>query len=173
MDELDVTELEFAGHEIHVLEDVAPTASEYESAAQAVHTTLPLLVLYVPAKHAEHTPLDMSTPPNSWYPALHEQALMLELDAAAPEFEGQDKHVDRALAPTVTEYAPVAQSVHAALPVLVLYLPASHVEHTPPSGPENPALQMQAPTTELELGEFEFVGQVKHTDAALAPTVPE
>ena len=63
--------------------------------------------------------------------------------------------------------------MHATLPLLVLYLPATHAEQTPPSGPENPALQMQAPTTELELGEFEFVGQVKHTDAALALTVAE
>lgn len=103
MDELDVTELEFAGHEAHVLEAVAPTAGEYESAAQAVHATLPLLVLYVPAKHAEHTPLDMSTPPNSWYPALHEQAFSLELETGAFEFEGQVRQVDDVLAPTVAE----------------------------------------------------------------------
>ena len=133
-----------------------------------MHATLPLLVLYLPATHAEQTP--PSGPEN---PALQMQAPTTELELGELEFVGQVKHTDAALALTVAEYVAGPQSVHATLPVLVLYLPASHVEHTPPSGPENPALQMQAPTTELELGEFEFVGQVKHTDAALAPTVPE
>ena len=133
-----------------------------------MHATLPLLVLYLPATQPEHTP--PSGPEN---PALHLQAAAAVLETGAFAFEGHAKHTDAALALTVAEYVATPQSVHAALPVLVLYLPATHAEQTPPSGPENPALQMQAPTTELELGEFEFVGQVKHTDAALAPTVPE
>ena len=101
------------------------------------------------------------------------QAPTTELELGEFEFAGQVKHTDAALALTVTEYVATPQSVHATLPVLVLYLPAIQPEHTPPSGPENPALHVQAPTTELEIGEFEFVGQVKHTDAALALTVAE
>ena len=101
------------------------------------------------------------------------QAAAAVLETGAFAFEGHVKHTDAALALTVAEYVATPQSVHATLPVLVLYLPATQPEQTPPSGPENPALQMQAPTTELDTAEFVFAGQVKHTDAALAPTVPE
>ena len=34
------------------------------------------------------------------------------------------------------------QSVHTALPMIDLYLPAAHAEHAPPSGPVNPTLQV-------------------------------
>ena len=34
---------------------------------------------------------------------------------------------------------PAPQSVHAALPVAVLYFPATHAAHGPPSGPVYPA----------------------------------
>jgi hypothetical protein len=37
----------------------------------------------------------------------------------------------------------------------------------------NPALQVQAQATELELGAFEFAGQVEQVDDVLAPTVAE
>jgi len=39
------------------------------------------------------------------------------------------------------EYFPAPQSVHAALPVLILYLPAAQPLHEP-AGPVNPALQL-------------------------------
>ena len=135
---------------------------------QLVQLSFPGDVLYVLSAHGWHVP-----PFEPVYPALHAQAPSVILPDGELEFPGHAEHVPRALAPTAAEYVAVAQSVHATLPVLVLYLPATQPEQTSPSGPENPALQMQAPTTELELGEFEFVGQVKHTDAALAPTVPE
>jgi len=116
----------------------------------------------------------VQTPPSGpENPALQVQATRTELELGEFEFVGQPKHTDAALALAVVEYVATPQSVHATLPVLVLYLPATQPEHTPPSGPENPALQIQAPTTELDAAEFEFVGQVKHTDAALAPTVAE
>jgi hypothetical protein len=41
----------------------------------------------------------------------------------------------------MVEYVPAAQSVHAALPIAVLYFPGTHATHGPPSGPVNPALQ--------------------------------
>ena len=63
--------------------------------------------------------------------------------------------------------------MHATLPVLALYLPATQEEQTPPSGPVNPALQVHAAIPELDAGEFEFAGQVKHVDDVLAPTVVE
>jgi hypothetical protein len=106
-------------------------------------------------------------------PALQVQAVMTELDAAELEFVGHVKHTDDVLAPTVVEYVPTPQSVHATLPLVVLYLPATQVEHTPPSGPVNPTLQVQAAMTELDAAELEFVGHAKHTPNVLAPTVAE
>ena len=86
---------------------------------------------------------------------------------------GQVKQAEDALAATVTEYVTIPQSVHATLPTLALYLPATQAEQTPPSGPVNPALQLQEPTAELEIGAFEFEGQAKHVDDVLAPAIPE
>jgi hypothetical protein len=59
------------------------------------------------------------------------------------------------------------------LPLVVLYLPTTHPEHTSPSGPVNPALHVQEATLVLETGAFEFEGHVKHTPDVLAPTVAE
>ena len=126
-------------------------------------------------------------------PALQVQASTTVLELGEFAFEGHDRQVDKALAPTVTEYVPVPQSVHVTLPALVLYFPATQPEHTPPSGPVNPALQVQSvtitlPDGELELSghtehvaevlapvtaEYVFRGQTKHTDDVLAPTVAE
>ncbi len=95
------------------------------------------------------------------------------LETGAFEFEGHVRQVDEALAPTAAEYVAVPQSVHVALPLVVLYLPATQAEHTPPSDPVNPALQVQAAIAELDTAEFEFAGHVKHTPDVLAPTVAE
>jgi hypothetical protein len=67
------------------------------------------------------------------------------------------------------EYVPPKQSVHAVLPLIVLYFPATQAVHGPPFGPVNPALQAvdtQAVTDELPLGEVEPAGHARH---ALAP----
>ena len=100
---------------------------------QSVQPTLPLLVLNFPATQAEH--VAPFAPVN---PALQVQAALSELETGAFEFEEQDKQVDEALAPTTAEYVAMPQSVHAALPGLVLYLPATHSAHAP-GGPVLPA----------------------------------
>ena len=48
----------------------------------------------------------------------------------------QSVHVEATDAPVAVEYLPAAQSVQSALPAVALYLPATHAEHGPPSGPE-------------------------------------
>jgi hypothetical protein len=54
-------------------------------------------------------------------------------------FAGQSTHaLAGSLAP---RYLPSAQATQAALPALVLYVPATHGVHGPPSGPVYPALQ--------------------------------
>jgi hypothetical protein len=162
---LAATETPPAAHAVHAL---APAVAEKVPATQSVQTTLPLLVLYLPATHPEHTP--PSAPVN---PALQVQAAMTELDTAEFEFTGQLTQLEIAVAPAATEYEPTPQSVHVTLPLLVLYLPATHPEHTPPFAPVYPALQEQPAIAELDTAEFEFTGQAKHVDAALAPTVAE
>ena len=133
-----------------------------------MHATLPLVVLYLPATHVEQTP--PSGPVN---PALQVQAAITELDATELEFNGHDTHVAEAVAPTVNEYVPPAQSKQAPDPLTSLYLPATHAEHVPPFAPVYPTLHEHEALTELEIGAFEFKGQDKHVDKALAPTVAE
>jgi hypothetical protein len=74
-------------------------------------------------------------------------------------FAGHVEHVADVAAPTVPEYVFVPQSVHAALPLVVLYLPAAHAEQGPRSGPVYPGLQKQV---ELADGEFVLEGQDEH-----------
>jgi hypothetical protein len=75
------------------------------------------------------------------------------------------------VAPVVVEYVPTAQSVHTALPVAILYLPAMHAVQEPPSGPVNPTLHVQAARAELEIGELELVGHARQAVAIVAPVV--
>ncbi len=148
--ELGLGELEFAGHAIHVVAIVAPTVVEYVPAPQLVHAALPV-VEYVPGPQSEHAAL----PVVEYVPAPH--AI----------------HVVATVAPTVVEYVPPPQSVHTTLPVVILYLPATQVVHTPPSGPVDPALHVQAVITELGLGELEFAGHARQVDSSVAPAVGE
>ena len=63
--------------------------------------------------------------------------------------------------------------MHTELPLVVLYLPATQAVQTPPSGPVNPVLQVQAAMTELDAAELEFAGHDTQTAEAVAPTATE
>lgn len=147
--ELVIGELELVGHVTQVVAIVAPVAVEYVPAEQSLHNTLPVLVLYLPATQAMHGP-DPFGPEN---PTLHVQAASVELPSGELELAGQAPHVAAAVAPVAVEYVSAAQSVHVALPVAFLYLPAMHNTHTPPSGPVYPMSHTQAPLEELPIGE--------------------
>ena len=116
------------------------------------------------------------------HPALHSQAVEVVLCRGELEFEGQVSHAvlpsdeayfpvsqstqpNASLLPTLIENLPAGQSIHAGLPTVLLYVPAGQGAHDPPSGPEEPALQVQAVTTKLPTGELEFDGQVSHAAA--------
>ena len=73
-------------------------------------------------------------------------------------------HVLDVVAPTAVEYVPIWQSSHVSDPANSLYFPATHSEHVPPSGPVEPALQVQAVSIELPKSEFEYAGHVTHVD---------
>ena len=65
-----------------------------------------------------------------------------------------------AVAPAVIRYLPAPQSVQPALPAAVLYLPAMHAVHVPPSGPEKPATHTQSVAASLPGVDCELVGQL-------------
>jgi hypothetical protein len=65
-------------------------------------------------------------------PTLHVQAATAELEVGELELVGHPRQVVATVAPTVAENIPAAQSVHAAVPVAILYLPAMQVVHVLP-----------------------------------------
>jgi hypothetical protein len=75
----------------------------------------------------------------------------------APELAGHATQVSAAVAPTVVEYVPAPQLVHAAEPLASLYVPVAHGAQLLTSGPVYPALQaglIQAALDVLAMGEF-------------------
>ena len=71
------------------------------------------------------------------------QLVKAALPAGEVELDGQVMHVELPEAPTAVEYVPSPQSVQVAVPVKVLYFPATHAVHGPSFGPVDPALQVQ------------------------------
>jgi hypothetical protein len=138
--------------------DAAPTVVEYLPASQLVQSAVPVAVLYLPATQLLHAP-----PFGPVVPALQMQLATAALPIGEYELVGQLPHVSDA-APPVVEYFPATQSVHAALPVAVLYLPAKHAEHVFPSGPVKPALHLHDAESPPPV-DWEFAGQFEHAQA--------
>ena len=128
---LGLGELELPGHATQVDSSVAPAVDEYFAAAQSVHAALPVVILYLPVMQAVHEP--PSGPVN---PTLQVQEARAVLGLGEFELPGHATQVDSSVAPVVGEYFAAAQSVQTALPVAILYLPATQAVHVPPSGPE-------------------------------------
>ena len=82
-------------------------------------------------------------------------------------------HVLDVVAPTKVEYVPIWQSSHISDPANPLYFPATHSEHVPPSGPVEPALQVQAVSMGLPDIDYDWAGQISHVNIFVAPTVVE
>jgi hypothetical protein len=85
------------------------------------------MVLYFPGTHNVHAPT------SPVLPAGHAklQAVLDELPLGDLEPSGHIKHVDDVVDPNTTEYVLTPQSMHASLPLFVLYFPATHAEHEP------------------------------------------
>ena len=156
------------GQLVHVPELVAATAVEYVFVPQSVHAADPVSALYLPAAQPEQVP--PSGPVN---PMLHVQAPIALLPDPDELLAGQLVHTPDPVAPGVVEYVPAPQSVHVAVPVEPLYLPAKHDAHGPPFGPVAPALQVQLAKVPLPAGELEFVGHALQVALAEAPTAVE
>ena len=67
---------------------------------------------------------------------------------------------EAAVRPVSAWYEFARQSVQPALPGSVLYFPAAHVVHAPPSGPEKPATHTQSVAASLPVVDCELVGQL-------------
>ena len=87
-----------------------------------------MAALYDELGHSEQTPPE--APEN---PAAHLQAVLMLTPTApsVPALAGQALHEAALVAPRIVWKVFAGQSVHAAGPVLVLYVPASHFTHTP------------------------------------------
>ncbi len=73
------------------------------------------------------------------------QAALDVLPTGEVEPAGHARQVEAVVAPTVVEYWASPQEVHAAVPVVSLYLPAAQAVQTPPFGPVYPILHVQLP----------------------------
>jgi hypothetical protein len=140
-----------AEHDTHAATAVLAKGEE-EPAAQfwQVEPTLE----YVPAAHDTHAVFNafdvepaaqfwQVEPAMEYVPAAHDtHAVLTEL------VEGEEK--------------PAPQSVHAPVPVVSLYFPATHAANGPPFGPVYPAMAKHAPTSALFAGELDPVLQELH-----------
>jgi hypothetical protein len=142
-------ELEYVGHvwQVFVL---APMAVEYSPTLQGEHASLPFNILNFPATHwVQVSPFGPVDPASQMHSALPFREI---------EFVWHLRHVLE-VAPKSLEYSPVIQSEHAALPFVVLYFPATQCVQSSPSGPVDPALQVQSGFSSLPFRELESVGQ--------------
>ena len=103
---------------------------DMESSGQSMHGDIPVKSLYVPAMHAAQVP-----PRGPEYPALHLQAANSVLCPGEVAFPGHGRHVESDVAPTVAEYLPAKQLLHAPAPREFLYVPAPHAVHVCPLEP--------------------------------------
>ena len=107
-------------------------------------------------------------------PTLHVHAVRAVLAMCELELVGHVIHVVEIVVPTVVEYVPAVQSLHAALSVVILYFPEAQAVHMSSSGPVNPMLQVQEAPTVHPLHEApELVGHATHVVATVAPAVSE
>jgi hypothetical protein len=96
-------------------------------------------------------------------PALQVHADGSELASGELELIGHATHVAATVAATIVEYVAAAQSAHNALPVAILYWPATQAVHGGvPLGPVKPSLQMHCVTLLLALGEVRLGSHVVH-----------
>ena len=106
-DELELGELEFAGHVVHTLALLARATSEYAPAEHGTQLVAPVTSEYVPAEQSTHT-----TP-----------------DTYCPSAQDTATHTPSAVAPVPLEDFPAAHDMHPfelLTPVALEYLPTGH-----------------------------------------------
>ena len=119
-------EYECEGHAWQAESEVFPVSGENVPAGQRLHSAVPLRSLYVPVAQASHGP--PSGPVN---PGLHTQWVIFGAPSFEFALEGQPRHVSTLVAPVAVLNFPCGHVVHAALPLISLYVPATHSSHGP------------------------------------------
>ena len=109
----------------HVVQTLSVLFTDIENSltGQLSHNAVPTVVLYFPATHPVH-----KTPLLPVYPALHMQSVTWSLASGDCMYLGHPRHKLLVAAPTV-EYVSGKQFVHAADPLLILNVPATHAVH--------------------------------------------
>jgi hypothetical protein len=143
---------------------MAADLEEYSPAGQFMHGPAPTSFLNLPGVQAEHFPAEPV------YPASQAHSVS---PAAELELAGQASQVSSDMAPIVVEKVPALHSEHSELPLFSLYVPAPHVVHAPPSGPEVPAMQMQSDKKLEPWALSEFAGHALQVPCETAPEAVE
>eukprot|EP00961_Rhodomonas_salina_P187173 2527263-Rhodomonas_salina.1 len=119
----------------------------------------PFTPLNSPIKHPLH-----ATPSEPSYPTLQMQSVIASLPTSESVSPG---HVTRTAPAVAFRYLPASQPAHVPNPFTPLYVPTVHAEHTDPSTPSYPMLQMQPAMTSLPVSESVLAGHVRHTEPAV------
>jgi len=164
---LETGEFEFVGHAKHVEEALAPTTAEYVAVPQSVHAALPGLVLCLPATHDVHEPASPVLPGGQ----SNTHAAKAVLPAGETPPAPHEVQALKTVAPVAPDHVPATQSVQAALPALVLYLPAMHDVHEP-TGPVLPGGQSNTHAAKAVLAAGD-TPPAPHAVHALVPAVAE
>jgi hypothetical protein len=134
----------------HGEQDVTLNAEEYVPELQAVHGGSSVFL----------------------YPGVHKQP---DIDVPPPEsplreLDGQSK---QASDPCLSEYVPVGHMEQSPGPANGLYVPATHLVHSTPDNPWNPAGQMQSCNAVLAGVDIAWRGHDKQSSADVAATSDE
>ena len=82
-------------------------------------------------------------------------------------------HVASLMAAVVALYFPPGHSVHGAVPLTSLCVPAPHATHAPPSGPVYPASQVQCERLLLPAPDTACAGHSLHAASEVSPVLVE
>ena len=113
---------------MHLEIEIAPGREVLDPAGQALQATALETSLNVLAKHFVHIFPRVRDVPRE---QTHKLTVFAPSASFVDESRGHTSHEAALVAPVVDRKVFAGQSVHAAGPVLALYVPASHFTHTP------------------------------------------
>jgi hypothetical protein len=106
-------------------------------------------------------------------PVLYLPKGQLRQVGGLPDEPGLHKHEDEDVCACSRCPVPALQTLHAAEPIIDLNVPKKQSVHVPPLGPVYPILQRQLLSTVDPATDCEFVGQLAHVEATVAPVAAE
>jgi len=150
-------------HDSHALSKTALSFSPNLPSLHSVQTDEPLVGLYVPLGHAEHTAPFVPVKPRLQTQLSSDGLALLENVSAGQS--SQASHSSKAL--VFSPYFPGTQAVHDPDPLAGLNVPATHAIHVEGESLVKPLLQTHSLAWVLWGGELESATQFEH---AMAPS---